>query len=335
MTYPPQPPYGQQPDPYGQGGYPQSGGVPQQDPQAGGYGQQYTQPYGQQGYGQQGYGGYGQYGGYPQPGQYGPGGEPPKKGRAGLWIALSAVGVVLVAFAVTAFVAPGFLLSDDEGKDGGPQQVAQQIIDGINAKDKAALNALKCGNADRDVDQAIQNIGATSDARLGEVKQVSDTSATANLDITIAGSPTQVVGELRSADSKWCWQNWTTAGGNAPAPTTKSSTPGSSRTSMPSMPSGDTSDAKAAFEKWAEAINNGSKSDAMATICADDRSLNESDVDDLISKSAKVQITEVSGSRMIATATLSGEAGGESITGTLMGDDIDGEGFCIGVVIAF
>lgn len=132
MTYPPQQPgqpdpygqqpgpYGQQPDPYGQqpGPYGQPGPqhYGQQPPQPGPYGQQ--DPYGQQQFGQQPYGGqqFGQqpYGAHPG-GPGGPGGEPPKK-KTGLIAGISAGAVVLLAgvFAFTAWVAPGFLLDDEE-----------------------------------------------------------------------------------------------------------------------------------------------------------------------------------------------------------------------------
>ncbi|WP_037304954.1 hypothetical protein [Amycolatopsis orientalis] len=86
MSYPQGPQWGQ--------GYPQQG-PPQQYPQ---------QQYPQQGYPPPGYGG-------PQfPGQ-----QPPKKGN-GLMIGLIAGGgaLVVIVFVILAFVAPGFLLSDDK-----------------------------------------------------------------------------------------------------------------------------------------------------------------------------------------------------------------------------
>jgi hypothetical protein len=126
MTYPPQPgqPYGHQPDPYGQGGQPPSGGFPQQGnpqypgqqhPQQGGYGQQQYPGYDQQQYGQTSQ--YGQeyvqgFGGPPMP---------PKKGKTGLLIGIVVGLVVLVAVGVTGFVAPGFFLSQDNNAgSGGP-----------------------------------------------------------------------------------------------------------------------------------------------------------------------------------------------------------------------
>lgn len=86
----PQDPYGQQPDPYAQGGY--------QYP----YGQQpdpYSQAYQQPGYQQPGYPPYGQ-----QPGQ--PQGEPPRKPkRTGLFVAIGvAVGLVVVVALAAVFL---------------------------------------------------------------------------------------------------------------------------------------------------------------------------------------------------------------------------------------
>ncbi|ASR37276.1 hypothetical protein BAY61_22310 [Prauserella marina] len=105
MTYPPQPgqpQFGQQPGwQQGQGGgFPQQGGGYQQGgqfPQGGGYPQQ--NPYGQ-----------GQGGGFPP--------QEPKK-KTGLWIGLATAVVVIAAFGVTAFLAPGFLLSDDDDNQAG------------------------------------------------------------------------------------------------------------------------------------------------------------------------------------------------------------------------
>ncbi|MFI7116639.1 Twin-arginine translocation protein TatA [Amycolatopsis sp. NPDC049868] len=121
MTYPPQPgqPYGQDP----QGQQPQQGGWdPNQQygqPQQQGWDQtqQYQQP-------QQGWDPNQQYQQQPQQGwdpnqqgyQQGYGGPPapPSKSKTGLIIGIVIGVVVLAAFGVTGFVAPGFLLSKDE-----------------------------------------------------------------------------------------------------------------------------------------------------------------------------------------------------------------------------
>ena len=141
MTYPPQP--GQGGDPYGQGWQQPAGGVPQQpgwdpnaqqpawDPNAQ-HQQQAWDPNAQQQqawdpnaqqqypgaqYPQQPYQGTQQF---PQQGwdqaQYpgGPGGEPPKSNKTGLWIGIAVAVVLVAALAITGFVAPGFFLSKDK-----------------------------------------------------------------------------------------------------------------------------------------------------------------------------------------------------------------------------
>ncbi|WP_037320484.1 protein translocase TatA [Amycolatopsis orientalis] len=123
MTYPPQPgqPYGQDPQGQQPGGYPQQGGWDQTQQ----YGQQpqqgwdQTQQYPQQ---QQGWDPNAQQQGwdpnnpgYPQ-GHGGPPAPPPKS-KTGLIIGIVIGLVVLIAFGVTGFVAPGFLLSKDEGNN--------------------------------------------------------------------------------------------------------------------------------------------------------------------------------------------------------------------------
>jgi uncharacterized protein DUF4333 len=98
-----QQPYGGPPSGTPSGGFPAPGGYGQQQPPYGGYGQQ-QQPYG--GYGQQPTQ---QYGYGQQPGGY-PGAAPPaKKSSAWIWIVVAVIVLAAGAFAVTAFVTPGFL----------------------------------------------------------------------------------------------------------------------------------------------------------------------------------------------------------------------------------
>ncbi|MEV7553859.1 Twin-arginine translocation protein TatA [Amycolatopsis sp. NPDC089917] len=139
MTYPPQPgqPYGQDPQGQQPGGWDQTQqyGQPQQygqQPQQGwDQTQQYQQQPQQQGWDQtQQYPQQPQQGwdpnaqqqgwdpnnpGYPQ--GYGGPPTPPKKSKTGLIIGIVIGVVVLIAFGVTGFVAPGFLLSKDEGNN--------------------------------------------------------------------------------------------------------------------------------------------------------------------------------------------------------------------------
>lgn len=99
MTYPPQPgqPYGQDPQGQQPGGYPQQP-YPQQGGWDGGAQQQQAWDPNNPAYTQG-------FGGPP---------APPPKSKTGLIIGIVIGVVVLIAFGVTGFVAPGFLLSKDD-----------------------------------------------------------------------------------------------------------------------------------------------------------------------------------------------------------------------------
>lgn len=211
MTYPPQP---GQPD-QGTGGQQQYPG--QQQP-----GQQYPeQQYPQQQYPQ---GGYDQSGAYPQqqyPGygqqqygqnqQYGQGfggpPAPPKNNKTGLIVAIAAAAVVVLTLGITGFVAPGFFLGDDKAdKPSGPEGTARAIVDGINAHDKAALTALKCANAEQDVEQAIDRVADVSNATLGEITKVSETTYTVAVTLSVGGRSRTAAGTLAAEGGNWCWK---------------------------------------------------------------------------------------------------------------------------------
>ncbi|MEV6913074.1 hypothetical protein [Amycolatopsis sp. NPDC051071] len=190
QQYPEQQHPGQQ---YQQGGYDQSGAYPQQQ-----YPQQQHPGYGQQQYGQNQQQ-YGQgFGGPP---------APPKNGKTGLLVGVAAAVVVLVTLGITGFVAPGFFLGDDKAdKAAGPEATAQAIVDGINAHDKTALTALKCGNAEKDIDQAIDQVGDVSNASLSEFTKVSETKYTVAVTLSIKGRTRTAAGTLAGEGGKWCWK---------------------------------------------------------------------------------------------------------------------------------
>lgn len=212
MSYPPQPgqPSGQ-PYPYGQQG--QYG----QQPNTGGF-------QGQQQYGQQPYpGGYpqGQFGGYGG----GPPSPPPKK-KTGLWVSLGVLVVAIAAFAVTAFVTPGFLLSKDNNNQAGsgdaggssgkpgpsgqsgpsPQATVQSLLTALNAKDVGALTNLKCPDASSSVQAGIDDISSVQRAELGDPGVETATSYEQTLMVTVGGRPRPYIGTLAKEGGKWCWQ---------------------------------------------------------------------------------------------------------------------------------
>jgi hypothetical protein len=192
MTYPPQPgqPHygdgGQQPpqQQYPQGTYDQSGAYPQQQ-----YPQQYP----------------GQNQQYPQ--GFGGPPVPPKNGKIGLVVVIAVAVVVLLTLGITGFVAPGFLLGDDKAdKAAGPETTARAIIDGINAHDKTALRALKCGNADEDIDQAIDQVDEATNATLGELAKVSETEYSVVVKLSVEGRSRSAAGTLVGEGGQWCWK---------------------------------------------------------------------------------------------------------------------------------
>jgi hypothetical protein len=133
----------------------------------------YPQQPGQQPYGQQ-------PGWPPAPGPGGgyPGGpQPRKKGRTGLVAGIGVAVVALVVFTITAFVAPGFLLGDEDsggsgtsasdnggdcGAGGGPADDGG-VSDGSAQKVNALVSKIVQGFCDQDQDGLTQLICAGSE----------------------------------------------------------------------------------------------------------------------------------------------------------------------------
>ncbi len=264
MTYPPQPgqpPYDQQPG--GQYGVPPSGGFPQQS------GGQYPAI---PGYPQ------GQYPHGPQ-GGFGP--QPPKKSKTGLWVGLGIGVVAVVVFVITAFVAPGFLLSDDDDDGntvndtangdggGGAQALAEQIRDALNAQDTTALQGLICPDATPMVQGIVSSSAQISDVEIqGQVQENGDT-ATVTANVTYAGQPVNVENTLANQNGTWCWQDLVM---NTPG---MPSTPGDAG-GMPEVPdSSDTGNTSSAFSAEAgtfvkqveSALNSGDNLTLSSMIC--------------------------------------------------------------------
>jgi hypothetical protein len=379
MTYPPQPgqPYGQ-PDPYNQGGqygqqggYPQSGGFPEQGGQ---YGQGYP---GQQGYpassgfpqhGQPQQGGYdpsayGQYQGYPQQGQYGqpgmggPGGQPPKK-KTGLIVG-AIIGVVVLLggiFAVTAFAWPGFLTEDEEAAANGPEQVAQSIADALNAKDTAALNRLKCGDADPMVSGVISNASQIDGAKLqGAPTQVDAATYKATMLITLEGTEVPFDGTLAKAGDTWCWKTVQISMAGMPEMPGMPERPGDSGGSMtipppnggdpgtdnvPPAAGGDPEGlgveaATPVIEDFLSKINSGDAEGAAALACDADKSDIQQDVTGAIEDGAKdLKVSIDPGGTYFVSGNVTGTLDGAPADGTIGADNFeenDGKGFCISI----
>lgn len=370
MTYPPQPgqpdPYGQQPPPSGgfpqqpypqQGGwdpnqqqqqpyptqqYPQQGWDPNQqqqpawDPNAQQHQQQYGQPYGQP---QQGWDPNtgGQMAGWDQNMAYsqGFGGPPapPKKSRTGLIIALVAVVVVLAGLGITGFVAPGFFLSkDDTSTASGPDKTAQDIVDALNRKDKAALNGLKCGDAEEDIAQIIDNVDKVSDVKLnGPVTKVSETEYTAIVAMKINGNASTRKGTLGKSGDTWCWRQVSSAssgGGKTTAPKTTEPTD----TSEPDTGPGTASpEGAAAIKAFVDKLNSGDTDGALATACPDTKEFTSSWLKNQLKAPYALTASSFLGTALVS-ANVDGKAGGQTVSGIMFARSTDGKSYCISSV---
>jgi hypothetical protein len=321
MTYPPQGPYGQQPDPYGQqqpqyGGYPQQPQQPQQ-PQYGGY-----DPNVQYG------GGYGQYGGL------GGGPQPPKKSNKGPIIAVvSIVALILAGVGITGFVAPGFFLSDDKGgnsaggsttggkKNTGAEAFVEKLVAAADDKDKAALKDLQCADASSDVTDATDAIDEITSAELKEISEQSDTKAVAVLTIKVNGEtddyPTTVVKD----GGKWCWKDITKgASGSSDDPSTEETTSEdeSASAETPAPPNGGAtggSEGEQFVQSFLDKLNGGDGAGAAAMSCSD--STSQTDITDAAAKGAQLQMDPQG-------TTADSSYVGADLKGTLGGADAEG-----------
>jgi len=211
MTYPPQGPYGQQPDPYGQQQPQYGGGYPQQQP-SGQYGGGYD-PNAQYG------GGYQQYGGL--------GGPPePPKSKTGPIVAVVAIVVLLLGgLGITGFVAPGFFLSDDkdnsgtasggdktsektsEKKDSGAEEFMDKLVSAANEQSSATLKTLTCSDATDTVDSAIGAIDNTDGAELGEITNESADEIEFIVTISFEGKTEDDTVTIKKDGDDWCWHD--------------------------------------------------------------------------------------------------------------------------------
>jgi len=253
---------------------------------------------------------------------------PPKKSKTGLIIALVAVVVLLAGLGVTGFVAPGFFLSKDSSTASGPDKTAQDIVDGLNRKDKNALNALKCGDAEEDIAQIIDNVDKVSDVKLsGPVTKISETEYTAIVAMKINGNASTRKGTLGKSGDNWCWRkvgSASSSGGKTSAPKTSKPT----ETTGPGSGSGDAEGA-AKIKSFIDTLNSGDKAGAIAMACPDEKKNLTDWLDLLLKPPYALTVAKTDGSSTFMTADIGGKAGGKSVDGILFAGNTDGKGFCI------
>lgn len=296
MTYPPQGPYGQQPDPYGQQQQPQyGGGYPQQQP-SGQYGSGYdpNQQYG---------GGYQQYGGL--------GGPPePPKSKTGPIVAVVAIVVLLLGgLGITGFVAPGFFLSDDkdnagsggdktsekptEKKDAGAEEFMDKLVAAADGQDATELKSLACSNATDTVDSAIGAIENIDGAEMGEIKNESDDEIEFIVTISYEGKSEDDTITIKKDGADWCWHDikaGTPTGGDdgGDDPTTDVPTATSEPDSGGGGGATGDSEGEQFVQTFLDKMNGGDGAGAAAMSCSD--STSQSDITEAASQGAQLEM---------------------------------------------
>lgn len=319
MTYPPQGPYGQQPDPYGQ----------QQQPQPQ-YGGGYQQPQQQQPQYGGGYDPNAQYGGgYQQYGGLGGGPQPPKNNKGPIIAIVSIVVLILAGVGITGFVAPGFFLSDDKGSntadtstktsganDSGADAFVDKLVSTADDKDKSGLEDLQCSNATEAVKGATKDIDEISSAKLKDTSEKSKTEVVATLDIVVDGKNGDYDATVVKDGGKWCWKD-ITAGSGGLDDSTEESTDSSDETSTSSdaPPATGDSDGEKFVQSFLDKLNAGDGAGAAAMSCSD--STSQSDITTAGTQSPQLQM-DPSGTTADDTyvgADLKGTLGGKDATG--------------------
>ncbi|ONI88889.1 hypothetical protein ALI22I_18185 [Saccharothrix sp. ALI-22-I] len=305
MTYPQQPPGGQ--DPYG---------PPAQ------YG---AQQYGAQQYG----GGYGGGFNVPPP-------TPPKK-KTGVIVAVVAVVVlVLGGLGFTGFVQPGFFLAEGgttttpapttpsakpEGTNA--QSVLKTLVDGLDSQDAKALKGIACASSKSAVDDAIGDVSSVSKAKLLDSEEVSADEVKGIVDVTADARAGKVEVTITRDGGDWCWQDIEFVAGEKP--TADRPTPSGSPTGSPTGQGTPTAGGKpvapealAAMQSFLDSVNAGDAATAKSRLCADAIKSPE-DVDELVGYQPSLKIN----------TTMEGISSGDKsvqlyLTGTAKGQKIDG-----------
>ncbi|OLT38667.1 hypothetical protein BJF85_08120 [Saccharomonospora sp. CUA-673] len=119
-------------------------------------------------------------------------------------------GLLFVAsiFVFTAWVAPGFLVADDETEDGeGAHALATRIMTAFADQDKAELRSVACADADPAVADAIQQAPGVTAAHVtgqateqGGIVTIGGRISAGNDDIDL-----RLV--LDTVGDAWCWRS--------------------------------------------------------------------------------------------------------------------------------
>lgn len=274
--------------------------------------------------------------GYPAPAWQQPGGYRPlpRKNRTALIVSVVAVVLIVVgALAITGFVAPGFLLSDEPKPAAGasqptdqpqldqmasdPQTLAEAIVAALKAKDAAALDRLFCTDATEDAKSIAQALPMVTKAELdGDVSTKSGTEAAARITITANGRTVTFTSEFASADGAWCWRGVAMSGMPEQSPEEKASVEA----------------ARKVAQQFLTAIKRGDKAKALSTFCEKQPDVVKRMIDAAIDGNADMRITKIPGrgSGGPIGVLVSGTISGRPSEGTVMTDvDKAGKRRCV------
>ncbi len=176
----------------------------------------------------------------PPPGPYPGGPQPPKKGKTGIVVGIGVAVVALVVFTITAFVAPGFLLGDEDSggtsatagddggsgcgtggvpDDGGVQDGSAQKVNALVAKivqgfcdqDKDALTQLICPGSEPAIRGYVEEADLVEEFALrGEVNDAGPTATAEVRAVLVDGSrrvEADMVITLSYEGSDFCWKD--------------------------------------------------------------------------------------------------------------------------------
>lgn len=251
---------------------------------------------------------------------------------ATLLVSVVAVAVLAIgALAVTGFIAPGFFLAGDVTPPGhtgadierGPGPLAEAIVDGFNRKDDEALRDLLCRHADEDVTEVVTTTSDVHRAMLAaEVRQLTQTQAEADVQMTVNGVPTTATVQFALQDNKWCWQDVSLT---AVPPTSASPQPGPAATGSPGG-----NDSTSVMQQFVSAVNAGDAAAAGGMTCADYEGTVDPAVRSAIGGAADVRFDGTpSGGTANNSVDLIGKQGGRPASGLLSATKDSGSTWCV------
>lgn len=203
MTYPHQPDRQEQ----GQGGYPPQGEFPDSG--------QSGQPLMGGGYGSQS-----------------PQGPQPPRNKTGLWVGIIFATAVVIAFGITAFVVPGFLLSDagtqraslsdqpgqrvpgdtgsgDQNDRSSAEALVKHIRQGYRDSDEVVLKAAVCPGSEPQLRSYVEKLGHVHAFRTTGAIEESGDHATVPIALVVIDEyrlDIYLELDLENRYGSWCWE---------------------------------------------------------------------------------------------------------------------------------